>query len=200
MANTLSSDHDVIHVALIYGSAREGRFCDTVARWARSEIERRGGFAIDPIDPLELGLPVRREREESGAVRSLRERIARADAFVIVTPEYNHGYTAELKFLIDLVGEEWRAKPVGFVSYGGVSGGLRAVEQLRLVFAELQAVTVKNGVSFAGVWEKFGGDGELLQPERPRRSLGLMLGQLSWWAKALRHARRNLPFAPSVAA
>jgi NADPH-dependent FMN reductase len=67
---------------------------------------------------------------------STQERIAAAEAFVVVTPEYNHGYPAPLKALIDSSGAEWYAKPIAFVSYGGISGGLRAVEQLRLVFGE----------------------------------------------------------------
>lgn len=73
----------------------------------------------------------------------LADRIGAADAFVVVTPEYNHSYPGPLH-AIDSVGEQWRAKPVGFVSYGGVSGGLRAVEPLRVVFAELHAVTIRE--------------------------------------------------------
>ncbi len=72
--------------------------------------------------------------------------MAEADAFLVVTPEYNHGYPAALKELIDSVYEPWHAKPVAFVSYGGASGGIRAVEQLRQVFAELHAVTLRDGV------------------------------------------------------
>ncbi len=75
--------------------------------------------------------------------------LSEADAFIVVTPEYNHSFTASLKFVLDLVYEPWQGKPVAFVSYGGISGGLRAVEQLRLVFAELHAVTVRDTVSFA---------------------------------------------------
>jgi NAD(P)H-dependent FMN reductase len=87
---------------------------------------------------------------------------------VVVTPEYNHGYTAALKQLIDAVKAEWVAKPVGFVSYGGVSGGLRAVEQLRLVFAELHAVTIRDGVSFAMAWNRFDEAGEPVDPRGQR--------------------------------
>ena len=85
-------------------------------------------------------------------------RLAAADAFVVVTPEYNHSYPAPVKTLIDWHFTEWQAKPVGFVSYGGMSGGLRAVEHLRGVFAELHAVTVRDTVSFHGAWDRFGPD------------------------------------------
>ncbi len=129
-----------IELALIYGSTREGRFCDTVGPWVRSQIEALAGLVPDLIDPARVGLASTEERLD------LKRRIDRAEAFVVVTPEYNHSYPAPLKALIDSVHAEWRAKPVAFVSYGGVSGGLRAVEHLRLVFAELHAVGIRDGV------------------------------------------------------
>lgn len=84
-----------------------------------------------------------------------RKRIAAADAVLIVTPEYNHSFPGPLKTSIDSLRDEWKAKPVGFVSYGGIGGGLRAVEALRLVFAELHAVTVRDTVSFHNPWSRF---------------------------------------------
>jgi NAD(P)H-dependent FMN reductase len=125
-------------------------------------------------------------------------RIAEADAFVVVTPEYNHGYAAPLKSLIDSVVAEWQAKPVAFVSYGGASGGLRAVEQLRLVFAELHAVTMRDAVSFASAWEQFDGAGALREPDRAEQSMATMLGRLRWWATALRDARKVTPYLQSA--
>ncbi len=98
-----------------------------------------------PIDPRALGLPDWSGRRDGEGVAAFRERIDRADAFVVVTPEYNHAYPAVLKFMIDCAYAEWQAKPVAFVSYGGISGGLRAVEQLRLVFAELHADAARHG-------------------------------------------------------
>ena len=182
--------NDRVRVALIYGSTRNGRFCDKVAAWAAQEIAGRGEFSVDIIDPL--------AQPQSGDVDelpSLQDRIAEADAFVVVTPEYNHGYPAPLKALIDSVGAEWRGKPVAFVSYGGISGGLRAVEQLRLVFAELHTVTMQNSVSFAAAWEQFDGEGILREPARAQRSMATLLAQLYWWAVALRNARAVIPYA-----
>jgi NAD(P)H-dependent FMN reductase len=173
-----------IRVAVIYGSTREGRFCDTVARWAASEIENSGEFELEVVDPAETAAFAAKQKVQIGA----------ADAFMVVTPEYNHGYPAPLKALIDSMGVEWHAKPVAFVSYGGVSGGLRAVEQLRLVFAELHAATIRETVSFAGAWEQFDEDGKLREPERPRRSMTAMLARLHWWATALREARNLTPY------
>ena len=107
-----------LRLALIYGSTREGRFCDKVAEWAIARIAPLDDLALDVIDPAALGLPSRHEREAGPAVQELRRRLAEADAFVVVTPEYNHGYPAALKFVIDLAGAPWRAKPVGFVATG----------------------------------------------------------------------------------
>lgn len=85
--------------------------------------------------------------------------------------------------------DEWREKAVGFVSYGGVGGGLRAVEQLRQVFAELQTVTVRDSVSFAMVWDQFDECGEPREPAACTGAAKTMFDQLGWWARALRTAR-----------
>ena len=135
------------------------------------------------------------ERGENLDLEELKERLERADAFIIVTPEYNHGYPAPLKHLIDSVNKEWQAKPVAFVSYGGVSGGLRAVEQLRQVFAEVHATTMRNSVSFANAWEQFDERGNLFAPARAEKSMEMMLAQLRWWASALKIARHKVPYS-----
>jgi NAD(P)H-dependent FMN reductase len=93
-------------------------------------------------------------------VASITLRLANADAFVVVTPKYNHNFPAPLKNAIDWRYNKWRAKPVGFVSYGGMGGGLRAVEQLRQVFAELHAVTVRDAVNFHIITRPYGASGK----------------------------------------
>ena len=189
-----------IRLALIYGSSREGRFCDKVAGWAISQIEGDGPFDLAVIDPGEIDLPPRHISSKHPAIEELRQIIDWADVFVVVTPEYNRGYPAILKFLIDAVGPEWRGKPVGFVSYGGISGGLRAVEQLRLVFGELHAAPIRDGVAFTDVWSRFGAEGQLLNADRTEQAMATMLAQLHWWASALRTARQKVPygqFAPA---
>ncbi len=185
---------DKINVVLIYGSVRDGRYCDTVAKWARTQIDAHKGFSLEIVDPAELTLPVKMTRNENGDLDQLKNRIGNADAFVIVTPEYNHGYPAALKHLIDSVYGEWQAKPVAFVSYGAASGGLRAVEQLRQVFAELHIASMRNTVSFANVWEQFDEHGRLYAPERPEKAMDMMLAQLHWWAAALKTAREQTPY------
>lgn len=178
---------DPLKLALIYGSVREGRFCDTVVHWAAHRIARDRRFTLDVIDP----------READAA--SVRRRIGAADAFIIVTPEYNHSYPAALKALIDGLHAEWQAKPVAFVSYGGISGGLRAVEHLRGVFAELHAVGIRDSLSFANASEQFDGEGRLRHPERFERAMATMLARLGWWARALRDARNADAYAEIAA-
>jgi NAD(P)H-dependent FMN reductase len=184
-----------IRVAVIYGSTRPGRFCDTVVRWTVERLAASEKFQLDVIDPAE---PSPAQSMDERPTQSLQQRLGQADAFVIVTPEYNHGYPAPLKALIDSSGAEWHAKPVAFVSYGGASGGLRAVEQLRLVFAELHAVTIRDSVSFPGAWEQFDESGALRNPERAGRGMETLLSRLNWWAVALRGARSTTPYALSA--
>lgn len=112
----------------------------------------------------------------------------------MITPEYNHGYPASLKLAIDSVHPEWKAKPVGFVSYGGMAGGLRAVEQLRLVFAELHMVTIRDVVSFHMAPAQFDNNGRPLD-DAANIAAKTMFDELIWWAQVLRHARATSPYS-----
>ncbi len=184
---------DRIKLAVIYGSVRSGRFCDTVARWVTEELADADAFRVGVIDPLAF------DQKDASRVADLKAALKAADAFLVITPEYNHGYPAALKELIDSASKEWHAKPVAFVSYGGQSGGLRAVEQLRLVFAELHAVTIRDGVALPNAWNLFDADGRLIAPDAPREALHFTLGRLRWWAEALRSARAAEPYERSAA-
>ncbi|MBY3183652.1 NAD(P)H-dependent oxidoreductase [Rhizobium laguerreae] len=181
-------------LAVIYGSTREGRICDRVVKWLTQELIRFPQFDIDIIDPLDFALPANRDMAHPEVDR-LAGRLGMADAFIIVTPEYNHSFTASLKSIIDFFFEPWQGKPVAFVSYGGISGGLRAVEQLRLVFAELHAVTIRDSVSFAAPWNRFDPDGQLDNPADTMRLLDRMMARLEWWTQALVTARSDRPYA-----
>ncbi|SEN01209.1 NADPH-dependent FMN reductase [Halomonas caseinilytica] len=183
-----------IHVAVILGSTREGRLCDTLAAWVAGELDKRHDLTFSLIDPASLDLPGCHENQANEGIHRLRDQLDRADAFVVITPEYNHSFPAALKFLVDSSYAEWQTKPVGFVSYGGISGGLRAVEQLRQVFAELHAVTVRDSVSFINVWEQFADDGSLASPDRAVAALQRVVSQLHWWATATRAARETVPY------
>ncbi|NBE85319.1 NADPH-dependent FMN reductase [Micromonospora rubida] len=187
-----------IRLALIIGSTREGRFGPTVARWFLNQAKQRDDFEVDVVDLAEHELPTvitaQPTPEGAQALGEVMPRIKAADAFVIVTPEYNHSFPASLKNAIDWHSTQWHAKPVGFVSYGGLSGGLRAVEALRLVLAELHAATVRATVSFHDAWKQFGPDGEPIDPEGCNTSAKYLLDQLGWWATILREGRERRPY------
>ncbi len=185
-------------LAVIVGSVRQGRIGAAVARWFVEQVPgdgAGGGARVDVIDLAALQIPD--DLGGGGDTRELARRIARADAIVVVTPEYNRGYPGPLKSAIDAVVAEWGAKPVGFVAYGGVSGGLRAVEQLRPVFAELHAVTVQAVVTLPYAWDCLDAHDAVHAP-RAERAAATMLGQLHWWAHALRDARGHTPVSELI--
>ncbi|MFH8609931.1 NADPH-dependent FMN reductase [Streptomyces sp. NPDC018029] len=184
-----------LKVAVIVASTREGRFAPTITDWFTGQAAHRPDLDIDVIDLAEARLPEGLSKRPGPEVTGITRRIDAADAFVVITPEYNHSYPASLKTAIDWHYEEWRAKPVGFVSYGGLSGGLRAVEHLRQVFAELHAVTVRDTVSFHGVWGCFDESGAPVDPTGPETAAKTMLDQLSWWGRTLRDGKTARPYA-----
>ena len=182
-----------ITVAVSYGSVRNGRLCDAVAGWVADRVEARADYTLDVIDPLAEGLTELRGTD-GATEKAIAARLSRADAFIVVTPEYNHSFPAALKHFIDGFNEPWHAKPVAFVSYGGLSGGSRAVEQLRQIFAELHATTIRQVVSFPNVWAHFDPQHRWRDMERGDRNLNVLLTQLRWWASALRDARAGADY------
>ncbi|MGK3203378.1 NADPH-dependent FMN reductase [Amycolatopsis sp. MEPSY49] len=188
-----------LRVALIIGSARKSRFTTTVAAWFHDRLAERPDVETDVVDLADVDLSTGGPSHEPdpadvAVLEGTAPRLAAADAFVVVTPEYNHSFPAALKNFVDWHLTEWSAKPVGFVSHGGISGGLRAVEQLRQVFAELHAVTIRETVSFHGGPATFGDDGQPLAPEGCTGAAKVLLDQLQWWALALREAKARRPY------
>ncbi|MFE1593719.1 NADPH-dependent FMN reductase [Nocardia sp. NPDC058705] len=184
-----------LRLAVVIGSTREGRFGPTVANWFVRQAALRDTLTVDIVDTRDIELPhAFGAVTDHPSVAAATEKLSNADAFVVVTPEYNHSYPGSLKNLIDTHHAEWQAKPVGFVSYGGISGGLRAVEHLRPVFAELHAVTVRDSVAFPNPWGRFDAAGELTAPDGADGAAATMLDQLSWWGEALRTARLAQPY------
>jgi NAD(P)H-dependent FMN reductase len=125
-------------------------------------------------------------------MKDLTRKLSEADAFIIVTPEYNHSYPASLKALIDWHFTQWTAKPVAFVSYGGAAGGRHAVLHLENVLTELHAVTIRDGLAFPNYFTTWQ-DGAPLDAAAAGYAKTL-LEQLSWWARALRGARTAAPY------
>jgi NAD(P)H-dependent FMN reductase len=187
-------DGNSLRLAILIASTRKGRFAPTVAKWFDGEARKYEGLDVDLIDLAEVALPQVLGETPGPAAEAIAARLDEAEAFVVVTPEYNHSFPAPLKNLIDWHNREWQAKPVGFVSYGGRSGGLRAVEQLRQIFAELHAVTVRDTVSFHDARSHFDSDGRPINPDAFGSAARSMLHQIVWWGRALRDAKLVRPF------
>ncbi|MEU4050031.1 NAD(P)H-dependent oxidoreductase [Streptomyces olivaceus] len=185
-----------LRVTLLVGSNRHGRFGPVVADWLLDHLRAHDDLEPEVVDVARTDLPttLARTPEATAALAEITPKLAGADAFVVLTPEYNHSFPAGLKNVIDWHYTEWRAKPVGLVSYGGLSGGLRAVEHLRQVFAELHAVTVRDTVSFHNAGQSFGDEGRLRDPSGPDAAAKAMLDQVVWWGRALREAKEKRPY------
>ncbi|MEU9618062.1 NADPH-dependent FMN reductase [Streptomyces sp. NPDC088846] len=187
-----------LRVAVLLASNREGRFAPVVSDWFLSRTAGHPGIETDLVDLAELDLPIalshRPGAEARAQLAAVSPRLAAADAFVVITPEYNHSYPAPLKNLIDWHHAEWQAKPVAFVSYGGVSGGLRAVEHLRQVFAELHTAGIRETVSFHNAGALFDEEGRHKDPSGCDAAAEALLDQLVWWGRALRDAKAVRPY------
>ncbi|QNP75245.1 NAD(P)H-dependent oxidoreductase [Streptomyces roseirectus] len=196
-----ASDTGPIRLTVIIASVREGRLGPVVATWFTERATAHDDVVVRVVDlrayPLPLVMPEPGHAPPPDAARVRRllaGQLAEADAFVVVTPEYNHTVPAALKNAIDWFHEEWAAKPVGFVSYGGLSGGLRAVEHLRQIFAELHTVSVRDSVSFHNAWDRFDERGRPLNPQDCEGAAKVLLDQLTWWGRVLRRARSERPY------
>lgn len=188
-----------LRIAVIIGSVREGRLGPTVANWFVDQARQREDLDIDVVDlaelPLSVAITPRPPLETARSLGAVTPRLEAADGFVVVTPEYNHSFPASLKSAIDWHFTQWQAKPVGFVSYGGLAGGLRAVEHLRQVFAELHATTIRDTVSFHGAADQFDQAGQPKDQAGSAAAAKVLLDHLTWWARALREARAAHPYA-----
>ncbi|MBC9714381.1 NAD(P)H-dependent oxidoreductase [Streptomyces sp. TRM66268-LWL] len=179
-----------LDVAVIVGSTREGRVGAEVARWFTERAAKRDDLALDVIDLADYpDFPASYPATPTEAMARFTGRIARADGFVIVTPEYNRSFPASLKQAIDYAYDEWHAKPVGYVAYGFDSRGLYAVEHLRCVFTELHAMSLRDAVGLHLVGESPGTPGD-----REEQAVTVLLDQLVWWGLALREARAKRPY------
>lgn len=186
----------MLNIGIIVGSTRPGRKALAVAKWVYEVALKRGGDRYEVVDLLDYALPLLDEDVPAAAsggeyakphTKAWAAKIETFDAFVFVTPEYNHGIPGALKNALDFLYPEWNDKAAGFVAYGGV-GGTRSVEQLRLVLAELQVATVRNQVvlSLRSDFERF----EVFTPgPHQGRAVNAMLDQLVAWGGALKTVR-----------
>jgi NAD(P)H-dependent FMN reductase len=184
----------MLRIAIILGSTRPGRIGTAVARWVHELAQRRGDADYELIDLVDFNLPLldepvppSRHQYSKPHTKVWAEKIAGFDGFVFVTPEYNHGISGALKNALDFLYAEWNNKAAGFVAYGS-AGGVRAVEQLRQVMAELQIADVRTQVALSLYtdFEKF----SVFKPATlHEKSLNTMLDQLLAWSGALKPLR-----------
>lgn len=190
----------MIKIQVIIGSTRQGRFGDKPAKWIFGKLKEKEGVEAELIDLRDWPLPFfdepvspsMMEGQKADYVSSTgkkwAKKVGEADGFLIVTPEYNHGYSAVLKNALDYVYKEWNNKPVAFMSYGGIAGGTRAVQQLRLVAIELQMIPIRAGVHIPLYWNQLDEKGELKE-DSIKGTTETMLTQLIKWVKDLKSIR-----------
>lgn len=184
-----------LNLAIIIGSVRDGRFGPKVADWFAAEADKHDGYDVNIIDLAEYDFPVDMSRNDS--VNRFADQVGAADAVVVVTQEYNHSFGGTLKVGIDALRDEWKGKPVGFVAYGGMAGGLRAVEALRIVFAELHATTIRETVAFPLYYQNWNEAGPN-DVEATSTAAQALLDNLEWWGVGLREMRSHVPYGESV--
>lgn len=184
----------MLNVAIILGSTRPGRNGEAVARWVQQIAAKRTDASYELLDLLDFHLPLLDEpvppamgRYSQPHTKVWSAKIASFDAFVFVTPEYNHGTSAALKNAIDYLYLEWNNKAAAFVSYGS-TGGVRAVEQLRLVMGELQVADVRAQVALS-LFTDFENFSVFKPAPHHEKSVHAMLDQLAAWGGAMKTLR-----------
>jgi len=181
-----------LYIPLILGTPRKGRASENVARFVLGELAKREGVETEFIDVRELGLATDDAGEDIKNAE-FSSKMSRADALVIVVPEYNHGYPGLLKHALDTNLKEYIHKAVGLcgVSAGGF-GGTRVVENLLPVLRELGLVTIFWDGNFSGAQKLFDESGKILDESYVRR-IDKFIKELIWMARTLRHGRENIP-------
>lgn len=189
----------MLKVKILWGTHRADTFGENPAKLALSVAERMPEWEVELLDLRKLNIPDEiaslTPSQANGVytnetVQAWGKTIAEADAFIIVTTEYNHGYPAILKNALDHLYPEWHRKPVAFVGYGGELGAGRAIEQLRQVMVEFHVASIRDAVYIPFVWEAFNADGTPVNEKLIPR-LEAMYQDLSWWGKALQAARNK---------
>jgi NAD(P)H-dependent FMN reductase len=194
----------LLQILIIGGGTREGRYGDKAAHWIASRFHDRDNVEVELVDLRDWPLPLFDQALPPARVTTAdyghplanqwAAKVASADGFVIVSAEYNHGYTAVLKNALDWVFREWNRKPVAFVGYGG-GGGARAIEQLRQVAVELElapiraAVHLAKDIYLATMKEPVPVDPALFSASEPAAKV--LVDELLWWSWTLRRGREG---------
>jgi NAD(P)H-dependent FMN reductase len=186
----------MINVGIIMGSTRPGRKAEAVARWVYDIASRRGDANYELIDIAEFNLPLLDEpvppsmhQYSKPHTKAWAAKIAPLDAFVFVTPEYNHGISGALKNAIDFLFAEWNNKAAGFVGYGS-AGGARAIESLRLVMGEIKVADVRQSVMLS-LFTDFENMTTFKPAAMHEQTVNTMLDEVVAWGTALKGLREQ---------
>jgi len=186
----------MLKLHVIICSTRPTRVGPSVARWFDEVARAHGGFDVTLVDLAEPALPMFDEPEHPMLRRYRHDHTKRwsalidaADAFVLVTPEYNYGPPPPLLNALNYLYHEWHCKPVGFVSYGGISGGCRAVQVEKQTLTTLKMMPLPEAVTIPFVSKQIGEDKRFEPTDGQRKSAQGMLDELQRWAQAMRPLR-----------
>lgn len=182
-------------LVVIFGSVRDGRAGEAVAQWFLKKAQDHGTFDVEYADLKERNLPIlhephhpRLKKYQLDSTRAWSATVDAADAFVFVTPEYNYTTPPALVNALDTVYHEWTYKPVGFVSYGGVSGGIRAVQATKLMLTAFKMMPMLEAVNIPFFGQLIEA-GVFKSNEVHDKAVPVMLDELARWASAMRVLR-----------
>jgi NAD(P)H-dependent FMN reductase len=192
----------VVRIGVVLASVREGRRGEAFARWIHGLVAERSEVEAELLDLRDWPLPPYAHRDttpvaekayaEGSLERRWSDRIAAQDAFLVVTPEYNHSFPGALKNALDALYAPWGYKPIAFASYGGFAAGARAVEQLRLIAVELRMVPIRDEVNVRLVGYTADERGHPADPLYARKAKAA-IDDLLWWARVLKEGRASRP-------
>ena len=181
---------------IVIASTRPGRIGPSVATWFHDRAVKTGDFDVELIDLAEVNLPMFDEPKHPRFGEYVHQHtkdwsatISRGDAYVFVIPEYNYGFNAAIKNAIDYLNKEWQYKPLGFVSYGGVAAGTRAVQMLKQVVSALKMVPMTEAVNIPFVQQFLDSDRVLQPNDVMENAATAMLDELARWTEATQPLR-----------
>jgi len=180
-----------VFIPLILGTAREGRRSESAARFILEEV-KKAGLETTLLDVRDYRVPATNNTETIPEALKLSAVIEKADGFIIVSPEYNHGYPGELKMFLDLLYDQWAKRPVGLCGVSiGPFGGARMVEQLRQVVAELHMVSIREVLYFPTIIKLLDESGGIKDPSAYAERIKKFLDELRFYAEALKLQREK---------
>lgn len=186
------------NLKIIIASTRPGRKGPAIAAWIIQKASDLKDFKVEVLDLAEINLPLMNEPEhprlkkyQHQHTKDWSAKIDSADAFIMVTPEYNYGFIAPLKNAIDYLSLEWNYKPVAFVSYGGLAGGTRSVQMLKQIVTSLKMMPLLESVNIAFFMKYLGEKGNFNADETLEKSADVMLSELLRWTKGMKAIREK---------